>query len=112
MGGRKFAFQNVGPLGCLPMIKQMYPQLNGGCNNDLLIVARMHNRALSNVLKKLALKFTDFKYSIFDYYSALDERINNPSNHGVQHVNMIFVYFFQCYSFAKTHELNSYKNSL
>ncbi|KAK9231732.1 hypothetical protein WN943_021971 [Citrus x changshan-huyou] len=81
MGGRKFAFQNVGPLGCLPMIKQMYPQLNWGCNNDLLIVARMHNRALSNVLKKLALKFTDFKYSIFDYYSALDERINNPSNH-------------------------------
>lgn len=111
MGGRQFAFQNVGPLGCLPMIKQMYPQLNGGCNNDLLIVARMHNRALSNVLKKLALKFPDFKYSIFDCYSALDERINNPSNHGMQYVNMIFVYFFQCYNFAKIHELNSYKNS-
>ncbi|KAJ0008232.1 hypothetical protein Pint_29379 [Pistacia integerrima] len=29
LGGRKFAIQNVGPLGCLPSTKANHPELNG-----------------------------------------------------------------------------------
>ncbi|XP_031265277.1 GDSL esterase/lipase 1-like [Pistacia vera] len=82
LGGRKFAFQNVGPLGCMPLMKQFYPQLNGSCSTNLLVHATMHNRALSNALKKLESRLTGFKYSIFDYYTALLDRINHASKYG------------------------------
>ncbi|KAL5755477.1 hypothetical protein ACOSQ2_020226 [Xanthoceras sorbifolium] len=81
-GGRKFAVQNVGPLGCYPMIKQMYPELNGSCASRFLSHAKLHNKALSNALKKLSNKLPGFKYSILDYYYALGDRINNATKYG------------------------------
>ncbi|TXG68207.1 hypothetical protein EZV62_003142 [Acer yangbiense] len=81
-GGRKFAIQNVGPLGCYPMIKQMYPELKGSCSSKFLSHAKLHNKALSNALKKLSNKLPGFKYSILDYYYALGDRINNATKYG------------------------------
>lgn len=81
-GGRKFAFQNVGPLGCLPMIKAVYPELNGSCVKNFLTHANLHNKALSIALKKLERQLLGFKYSIFDYYNSLGDRINNANKYG------------------------------
>ncbi|KAL0009719.1 hypothetical protein SO802_004827 [Lithocarpus litseifolius] len=82
LGGRKIAFQNAGPLGCLPVMKARSPQLGSGCAEEPSALARLHNRALANVLKKLESKLQGFKYSIFDYYNALGDRVNNPSKYG------------------------------
>ncbi|KAL6137453.1 hypothetical protein ACLB2K_062745 [Fragaria x ananassa] len=59
LGGRKFAFQNTGPLGCIPYRRQVYNSKDG-CVEGL-------NR---------------FKYSVFDYYNSLYDRINNPAKYG------------------------------
>ena len=82
LGGRKIAFQNAGPLGCLPAMKASNPQLGILCAEELSALARLHNRALANVLKKLESKLPGFKYSIFDYYNALGDRVSNPSKYG------------------------------
>ncbi|XP_031255489.1 GDSL esterase/lipase-like [Pistacia vera] len=37
LGGRKFAFKNVAPAGCLPLIKQVYHQFNGSCFKERMI---------------------------------------------------------------------------
>lgn len=80
LGGRKIAFQNVGPLGCTPSNRAT--TTNGGCNELALAMARRHKRALSTVLKKLESNLLGFKYSIFDYYNSLADRVNNPSKYG------------------------------
>ncbi|CAN6573657.1 unnamed protein product [Malus baccata var. baccata] len=82
LGGRKIAFQNVGPLGCRPADKQGYPQADGGCVEGLSALARLHNKALANILKNLESQKPGFKYSIFEYYDAIDDRVNNPSKYG------------------------------
>ncbi|KAK4591482.1 hypothetical protein RGQ29_021615 [Quercus rubra] len=82
LGGRKIAFQNAGPLGCLPAMKARSPQLGSGCAEEPSALARLHNSALASVLKKLESKLPGFKYSIFDYYNALGDRVNNPSKYG------------------------------
>ncbi|GAV61393.1 Lipase_GDSL domain-containing protein, partial [Cephalotus follicularis] len=82
IGGRKFGFQNVGPLGCLPMIRAQHPELNGTCVKSLLLHATLHNKALPNSLKKLESKLPGFKYSVFDYYNSLGDRIDNAKKYG------------------------------
>nr|XP_023893388.1 GDSL esterase/lipase 1-like [Quercus suber]POE59786.1 gdsl esterase/lipase 1 [Quercus suber] len=84
LGGRKIAFQNAGPLGCLPAVKAMNPQLGGKCAEEPSALARLHNRALANALKKLESKLPGFKYSIFDYYNALLDKVNNASKYGFE----------------------------
>ncbi|CAL5443694.1 unnamed protein product [Camellia sinensis] len=82
MGGRKIAFQNVGPLGCTPGAKPQNANLGGSCAEFPMALARRHNRMLLVVLKKLESQLPGFKYSIFDYYNALHDRIINPSKYG------------------------------
>lgn len=83
LGGRKIAFQNAGPLGCTPTMK-IDPTLGDSCAQEPCTLAQMHNAALSATLKKLSKRLPGFKYSIFDYYNSLLERINNPSKYGLK----------------------------
>jgi len=53
LGGRKIAFQNARPMGCLPMSRADTAPKGGGCIGVLLAMAGRHNRALSVALNKL-----------------------------------------------------------
>lgn len=85
-GGRKFAFQNAAPMGCLPMSKSRFSH-DGQCVDLLLQLTAEYNRMLSVLLHGLAQRVHGFKYSIFDYYNALLDRIKNPTHHG-KHRNL------------------------
>ncbi|EEF27798.1 zinc finger protein, putative [Ricinus communis] len=82
LGMRKLAVQNVGPLGCYPTIKFLFPEMNVSCIETFLTHAKMHNEALSNALKTLQEQLPGFKYGIFDYYHALYDRMKNPTEYG------------------------------
>ncbi|KAI9119698.1 hypothetical protein K1719_009087 [Acacia pycnantha] len=84
LGGRKIAFQSVGPLGSTPSNRTTTTNPSGGCVEFLLAMARRHNRALSVALHKLEKTLPGFKYSIFDYYDALLDMANSPSKYGLQ----------------------------
>ncbi|KAI4325380.1 hypothetical protein MLD38_030786 [Melastoma candidum] len=82
LGGRKFSFQNVAPIGCLPGSR--YRTGTGGCLNDLNILAEMHNEALSELLAGLEKDLSGFNYVLFDYYKTLLDRIVNCTEFGFE----------------------------
>ncbi|KAJ9190449.1 hypothetical protein P3X46_001651 [Hevea brasiliensis] len=82
LGARKIAFQNVGPLGCVPVMEAMNPELGSSCVEIPLALARLHNEYLSVTLNNLESQLPGFKYAIFDYYNSLGDRVNNPSKYG------------------------------
>lgn len=87
-GGRKFAFLNVPPLGCMPMAR--ISSIDGDCIKEPLSYAILHNKALSYVLKELQIKLPGFKYSLYDFYTSLQQRIDHPSNYGTHSFLLAF----------------------
>ncbi|RVX17198.1 GDSL esterase/lipase 1 [Vitis vinifera] len=80
LGGRKIAFQDAGLLGCLPSSRS--GTKNGACAEKPSALARLHNMALAKALKELESSLPGFKYAIFDYYKAISQRTDNPSEYG------------------------------
>ena len=83
MGGRKFAFQNIAPCGCSPHAKQENNLTINECYEEMLEFPKLHNNALVKVTKELEIQLPEFKYMIFDFYTALLDMTYNPSKYGV-----------------------------
>ncbi|KAK0595765.1 hypothetical protein LWI29_009786 [Acer saccharum] len=84
MGGRKFAFQNVAPVGCAPAVKQTYHIREDECMEELLELPKLHNNALINAVEELEIKLPEFKYLIFDYYNLVYDRVKHPFKYGIE----------------------------
>lgn len=82
LGGRKFSFQNVGPIGCMPSTR--FDLKIDGCWHETSILAKKHNTALPRLLAKLERRLPGFKYTLFDYNTALLNRIMNSTRYGAQ----------------------------
>ncbi|XP_074288203.1 GDSL lipase-like [Silene latifolia] len=80
-GGRKFAFQNVGPLGCMPSMKYMLG-FRGTCMKEPQDLARMHNAAFIEHAKNMQSQFPGFEYSIYDFFTSLATRVGNGPQYG------------------------------
>ncbi|XAR49843.1 hypothetical protein NMG60_11004000 [Bertholletia excelsa] len=83
-GGRKFGFVNLGPLGCYPLARAMNLGNTGECLEELTTLVKLPNFNLPKVLKKLERRLQGFKYSIFDLYTSVSERMNSPSKYGFE----------------------------
>ncbi|EEF29145.1 zinc finger protein, putative [Ricinus communis] len=83
-GGRKFGVVSLGSLGCIPALRAINKQINnsGGCMEEVTVLAKSHNKALSKALEKLEKELKGFKYSYFDFYTSTNDRANNPSKYG------------------------------
>ncbi|KAK0598839.1 hypothetical protein LWI29_038501 [Acer saccharum] len=84
IGGRKFAFQNVGPLGCMPATRQTTREFNVDCVERYMRHATLHNKFLSISLKEMEGHLPGFNYAVFDYYNALQNRILNSRKYGFE----------------------------
>ncbi|XP_021847495.1 GDSL lipase [Spinacia oleracea] len=73
-GGRKFAFQNLGPLGCMPSMKYML-NFKGTCAPEPQELAKLHNAKFAALAKRLQSQLPGFKYSIYDFYTSLYLRV-------------------------------------
>ncbi|GKV09711.1 hypothetical protein SLEP1_g21168 [Rubroshorea leprosula] len=81
-GGRKFAFVNLPDLGCLPALRLIESRRKGSCLREASLLARLHNKALSNLLYGLERGLKGFKYSLFDFNANLKQRMLHPSKYG------------------------------
>ena len=79
-GGRKFAFLNVPPIGCMPILG--IQTIDGNCQSESLVYIRKHNEALLQALMQLEKQLPGFKCSLYDFYSAVQQRIDDPSKYG------------------------------
>ncbi|KAK9923843.1 hypothetical protein M0R45_032241 [Rubus argutus] len=81
-GGRKFGFINLPTLGCFPGLRIIKAENNGSCLEEVSSLAKLHNQALSKVLKKLGNQLKGFKYSLYDLNYNLRQRTIHPSKYG------------------------------
>ncbi|WRX14501.1 GDSL lipase/esterase - like 10 [Theobroma cacao] len=81
IGGRKFGFPNMAPLGCLPFIKARVGS-NGSCLDEVNKLAQLHDQELPKVLHELEKQLPGFKYSNYNFYKTVGERLSNPSKYG------------------------------
>ncbi|KAJ0007017.1 hypothetical protein Pint_28822 [Pistacia integerrima] len=88
LGGRKFAFQNVGPLGCSPVAKQLNNLTKTECWKGTLSLARQHNRALVTAAKELEIQLPAFNFIIFDYFTTLMNLDCNPFKYGFKEADI------------------------
>ncbi|RDX62262.1 GDSL esterase/lipase 1 [Mucuna pruriens] len=89
LGGKKFGFVNVGPIDCTPSVRVLINNgSTGPCFKGLSAIARIHNNALSKMLRELEKQLKGFKYSITDFYSALSEVIKYPSKYGFKEASV------------------------
>uniref|UniRef100_A0A803KQX0 Uncharacterized protein n=1 Tax=Chenopodium quinoa TaxID=63459 RepID=A0A803KQX0_CHEQI len=80
-GGRKFAFQNVGPIGCMPSMKSML-HYDGSCLEEPLELARMYNAEFAALANRLQYRLPGFKYTIYDFHTSLHIRVLNGNRFG------------------------------
>ncbi|KAL3511573.1 hypothetical protein ACH5RR_024290 [Cinchona calisaya] len=83
-GGRKFGFLNLGDLGCLPGLRILQSKTKGGCLEEASTLATLHNRALHKILTEMKDQLQGFKYSLYDFNSALRHRMTHPSRFGFE----------------------------
>ncbi|KAL6137364.1 hypothetical protein ACLB2K_062656 [Fragaria x ananassa] len=85
-GGRKFGFLSLGPIGCHPalLVFQQPAGKIGTCREKLTEMAQIHNKAISEALHALEIKLEGFRYSYFDFYTSMSERLNNPTKYGLK----------------------------
>ncbi|XP_021720395.1 GDSL esterase/lipase 5-like [Chenopodium quinoa] len=82
IGGRKFGFLNLAPVGCLPALRILNSEGDGGCHKEVTSYIRLHNEAVLQGLKELEKQLPGFKYALFDYYTSTLQRVNHPSKYG------------------------------
>eukprot|EP01018_Ginkgo_biloba_P027908 Gb_32388 [translate_table: standard] len=81
-GARKFGNLGLASLGCLPIIRAMANDPNGGCLQAASDLSRAHNGALSQAFKGLASVLPDLKIADSNFYDFLKDRMDNPSKYG------------------------------
>ncbi|XP_010534971.1 PREDICTED: GDSL esterase/lipase ESM1-like isoform X2 [Tarenaya hassleriana] len=75
LGARKFAYQTLAPLGCLPIVRQEHQLEGEDCYEKLNEIAKQHNDKIRPMLAELAKTYTGFQYTVFDFYGAIERRL-------------------------------------
>ncbi|KAI4346105.1 hypothetical protein L6164_013185 [Bauhinia variegata] len=79
LGGRKFGFLGVGPLGCHPLRRVFVNGSKDSYLEDVQIMPKQHNTALSVALKKLEWQLKGLKYSFTNFNELVLEVMFHPS---------------------------------
>lgn len=72
----------MAPLGCSPFLRSQAGG-NGSCFEEVNKISQLHQRELPKTLKKLEEQLPGFKYSVYNFYKTISERLNNPSKYGM-----------------------------
>ncbi|KAI4346900.1 hypothetical protein L6164_007763 [Bauhinia variegata] len=83
LGGRKFGFSNVAPLNCFPILRMLGNASLDSCQDEQVsVLAKLHNNAFTNTLEKLEKELKRFKYAVFDFHNELIRVMKYPSKYG------------------------------
>ncbi|KAF7813978.1 GDSL esterase/lipase 1-like [Senna tora] len=87
IGGRKFGFVGLGPLGCFPLGK-MLANGTGACLQQISPFIELHNKALSLLLQKLQKELKGFKYSLANFHDLVSQLMDHPTRYGLKEGNV------------------------
>ena len=75
-------------MGCLPFGKVLIKGNTGNqCVEEMIALVKLHNKALYESLQSLERELKGFTYSHFDLYTAVSERMENPTKYGTYTLN-------------------------
>ena len=100
-GGRKFIFLNLGELGCLPGLRILNPETDGGCLEEASELSKLHNEKLETLLVKMDQQLYGFKYFLYDFKTSLAEKTTRPLKYGIH----TFLHFYVPPSVSMKHVL-------
>ncbi|XP_073157332.1 GDSL esterase/lipase At5g55050 [Henckelia pumila] len=86
LGGRKFLFVGLPPLGCAPKQRSLGNNKTDECNEQVNFWSNEYNRGFTQMLQRLKLELSDFHYSYFDTYSVFLDFIRNPAAYGFKEI--------------------------
>ncbi|XP_024026697.1 GDSL esterase/lipase 3 [Morus notabilis] len=88
IGGRKFGFGSLLPLGCLPGTKILEQGNKGSCFEEVTSLMKLHNRELPKALQAIQSQLKGFIYSKHDLYASFSRRSENPSKYGFKEADL------------------------
>ncbi|KAH9305593.1 hypothetical protein KI387_009997, partial [Taxus chinensis] len=80
-GARKFGNLGLSALGCLPIMRAMANDPNGGCLAAASAMAAAHNSALSTAFQGLASVLPGLTIADSNFYDFLNDRLEQPSKY-------------------------------
>ncbi|PIN20500.1 Triacylglycerol lipase [Handroanthus impetiginosus] len=84
LGGRKFLFIGVAPIGCAPY--QRHQSTTNECNKEANSWSAKYNEELRQMLPELKSELKEFQYTYFDTYSVFVDFIENPATYGFNEI--------------------------
>lgn len=93
-GGRKFAFQNLAPLGCLPAVKQASGNVQE-CVKLPSEMAALHNKKLLQLLVELSRELNGFQYSFYDFFSSIQNRVIKSKTYSKPFIIIVTITFYK-----------------
>ena len=82
---------NIGRIDCIPELLALDPTRIGSCFEPINELTKLHNVKISNVSRDIQGQLPDFKYSLFDLYTADTETMANPTKHGIKHLHVTII---------------------
>lgn len=85
MGARKIIVVNVGPIGCIPYLREMYSPPAGECAALPNQLAQTFNGLLKDLIGELSENLPEAKFLYADVYRIVADIIQNYSSYGMYH---------------------------
>lgn len=95
-------FQTLGNLDCTPFARAFEETKPGACFDKMAPYIELHNKEISELLKKLQIELKGFKYSLVDVYSLFEEIRDQPSKFGKIICNFFFSLFLSLFLYRLT----------
>lgn len=93
MGARKIIVVNVGPIGCIPYLREMYSPPAGECAALPNQLAQTFNGLLKDLIGELSENLPEAKFLYADVYRIVADIIQNYSSYGMYHDRLSHVNF-------------------
>ncbi|KAF4402494.1 hypothetical protein G4B88_012279 [Cannabis sativa] len=87
LGARKIVVANVGPIGCMPLERDINPKVRDNCVAFPNELAQSFNAQLRSLVAKLNLNLKGSKFVYGDTYHALEDILDNYIKYGFEYRN-------------------------
>ncbi|KAJ1277487.1 hypothetical protein BS78_04G007500, partial [Paspalum vaginatum] len=82
LGGRRFIFVGLPPVGCLPIVRTLLGTGPDTCHGDMNLLAASFNRRLAKLVRLLKNE-TDTRATLIDVYTVVATATADPSSFGL-----------------------------
>ncbi|KAG0575663.1 hypothetical protein KC19_5G021500 [Ceratodon purpureus] len=88
-GARTFMIVNLPPLGCLPALLTLYPEVDSarydtyGCLDVFNNISKTHNALLLSRVEDLRSTYTNATFYLADYYNVYRDVLKSPADYGI-----------------------------